>query len=81
MSYTNRCLNLTRARLGGRGGGYQDPLAFFQYLPNEDINKKLSVPFGASLLHVIRERKFRTYNRLAGNDVRVASCPDDFDAK
>ena len=65
------------------GGLFRAPLSFFLniFQTNRDIGTKLSVPSDKSILHILTKTKFRTYHRLAGNDVRVTSCSIDFDAK
>ena len=71
---------LTRAPLGGGGFFIPAPPVFLDICHTSGaINTKLAVPFKQS--HHMCEKIFRTYHRLAANDVRVTSCPGDFDAK
>ena len=51
------------------------PLKFFLdiYQTNRAISAKFVVPIRPSILHPICRYKFRTYHRLATNDVRVTS--------
>ena len=65
------------------GGLFRAPLSFFLniFQTNRDINTKLAVPSGTSILHILTKQKFRTYHKSAGNDIKVTSCSIDFDAK
>ena len=59
-------------------------LAPYRYLDvcqtNGATKAKLAVPFGLSILRPMCKRNC-SYHRLAASDVRVTSCPGDFDAK
>ena len=59
------------------GGAFRPYSRFYEYLPDA----KLAALFRSSILHPVCKSKIRIYHRLAASDVRVTSCPGDFDAK
>ena len=73
--------SVTNSRPTERGAS-KSPPAFINICQNNGAtNIKLSVLFGTSILHHICKQKFRTYHRLAGNDVRVTPCSEYFNVK
>ena len=70
--------HLTRALVGGLA-----PLQTFRYISRTaaPIVTKLSVPFRASILHIVTENFSKGYDRLPARDVKVMSCSAAFGPK